>query len=149
MNRKNHYLLTYLERHNASRAFNDKDPISLDQCKEESIYMELFYGLNSQLSPENLCCDGELRGRALATKRKLLNGAWMDLEKIAGVQFEDDDARIYTYQEKRLDEHECPECRYTAHRKNIEVPVPWMGDVTFNCPNCGDFKIKASDLRRE
>lgn len=149
MNRKNHYLLMYLERHNVSRSFNGKDPITLDQCKEEKIYMELFYSLDCQMSPENLCCDGELRGRELETKRKRLNGAWVDLEKIAGVQFEAEDERIFAYHEKRLDEHECPECGYTSHRKNIGIPPPWLGDVTFNCPNCGDYKVKASDLRKE
>ena len=36
--------------------------------------------LASALSPENLCCDGELRGRALQVKTKMLQGAKKDLE---------------------------------------------------------------------
>jgi len=149
MNRKNHNLLRYLEQYNSYRRFNDQEPVTLDQCQEEKVYMALFLALNCQLSPENLCCDGELRGRALQSKARMLNGAWEDLQKISGRIFEVDDEAIYAYEEKLLDEHDCPECGYTGYRENPEVPVPYEGEVTFHCLNCGNFKIKASVLRGE
>jgi len=40
---------------------------------------ELADRLASALSPENLCCDGELRGAPLRRKAKLLNGAKAEL----------------------------------------------------------------------
>lgn len=68
MNRKNHYLLQYLTQINR-HPFSDEPPITLDDCQKEEVYMDLFLGLSNQLSPENLCCDGELRGRLRSPKR--------------------------------------------------------------------------------
>jgi hypothetical protein len=45
---------------------------------------ERFLSLSSQLSPENLCCDGELRGAALKRKEADLRRQWHELEKEAG-----------------------------------------------------------------
>jgi hypothetical protein len=39
----------------------------------------LLDALESALSPENLCCDGELRGKALQQKSRMLNGAKREL----------------------------------------------------------------------
>jgi len=36
--------------------------------------------IEGDLSPENLCCDGELRGAKLQTKARMLNGAKAELE---------------------------------------------------------------------
>jgi len=38
--------------------------------------------LECDLSPENLCCDGELRGAALRAKAAKLNGALKELNKL-------------------------------------------------------------------
>ena len=38
--------------------------------------------LESALSPENLCCDGELTGRALQQKARMLNGAMRELNTL-------------------------------------------------------------------
>lgn len=43
---------------------------------------ELRDALENALSPENLCCDGELRGRALAAKSRMLNGALRELQAL-------------------------------------------------------------------
>jgi|APFre7841882630_1041343.scaffolds.fasta_scaffold364363_2 hypothetical protein len=40
--------------------------------------------LDSALSPENLCCDGELRDRALQQKSRMLNGALRELRALEG-----------------------------------------------------------------
>lgn len=41
---------------------------------------ELLDSIECDLSPENLCCDGELRGAALQKKARMLNGAKRELE---------------------------------------------------------------------
>jgi len=43
---------------------------------------QLASRLLSALSPENLCCDGELRGAKLRAKANLLNKAKADLEAL-------------------------------------------------------------------
>jgi len=43
---------------------------------------ELANRLLSALSPENLCCDGELRGAKLRSKSIMLNTAKADLEAL-------------------------------------------------------------------
>lgn len=50
-----------------------------------------FQSLACALSPENLACDGELRGRALATKAKRLRGEWSKLEKAVGRRVSEDE----------------------------------------------------------
>jgi hypothetical protein len=43
---------------------------------------QLHDELESALSPENLCCDGELHGRALQQKSRMLNGAHRELRAL-------------------------------------------------------------------
>lgn len=45
---------------------------------------DLLRSLDADLSPENLTCDGELRGAQLRTKERMLKGAKGDLLKLAG-----------------------------------------------------------------
>ena len=133
MNRKNHYLLQYLEQYNRmSRLFGEKPPITLEDCKREEVYMDLFLGVNNQLSPENLCFYGEM-----------LNGAWHDLSKLTGTSFEEDDRRLFEYADKKREERDCPQCGHTSHMVYDSFSD---GKITFNCPNCGDYKVNTSDL---
>ena len=46
------------------------------------VKLELAKQLLCDLSPENLCCDGELRGARLRTKAQMLNAAKADLEAL-------------------------------------------------------------------
>jgi hypothetical protein len=50
-----------------------------------------FSSLAGQLSPENLSCDGELRGRALQTKANRLRREWAALEKQVGRKVTEDE----------------------------------------------------------
>jgi hypothetical protein len=43
---------------------------------------EILDRLECDLSPENLCCDGELSGAPLRAKAKKLNGALAELEAV-------------------------------------------------------------------
>jgi hypothetical protein len=42
--------------------------------------VEAFLSLENALSPENLCCDGELRGSALTAKKAKIDNLWKALE---------------------------------------------------------------------
>lgn len=44
---------------------------------------DLLSSIEADLSPENLTCDGELRGAALREKERMLNGAMRDLLALA------------------------------------------------------------------
>lgn len=47
---------------------------------------DLLSSIEVDLSPENLTCDGELRGAALRQKERMLNGAMRDLLALAKCQ---------------------------------------------------------------
>lgn len=75
----NRYLTQYIERKNFTRAlFNEAeiDPANISPKEAR----ELLDSLEGDLSPENLCCDGELRGAALRAKTKMLTEAKKALE---------------------------------------------------------------------
>lgn len=70
----NQYLTQYIEQKNRwRRVFNQSqiDPSNISPAQARGLLDEL----ECDLSPENLCCDGELRGAALRTKAKMLNEA--------------------------------------------------------------------------
>ncbi len=55
----------------------------MDLSKLDNILAQkLFDMLEGELSPENLCCDGELPYAQVKVKARLLNGAVKDLEKL-------------------------------------------------------------------
>jgi hypothetical protein len=75
-------LTSFIERENAfaeifSRPTFDPKSLSQEDCQT------LLDRLDSQLSPENLTCDGELRGADLKSKARYLIGARDDLESYA------------------------------------------------------------------
>lgn len=123
------FLSVWLNRRNQwAERIVGQDVYSLNDCKREDVYMKLFLALDSELSPENLTCDGELSGRELRNKQAFLEGAWKDLESIAGVGFELEDKRIYEYGKSV---RECPGCGYDGHLSAVPN--------VYNCPNCGQF----------
>ena len=52
------------------------------KCLSVDDRARLREALDSALAPENLCCDGELRGRALQQKSRMLNGALRELRAL-------------------------------------------------------------------
>jgi hypothetical protein len=56
----------------------------------EALWAE-FNRLSNELSPENLCCDGELPPAAVRRKHKALMKEWAALEKKAGCKVSEDD----------------------------------------------------------
>ena len=74
-------LTAFVARHNLhASVFGGKQLDVLNLSVEDRA--KLLDALDSALSPENLCCDGELRGRALQQKSRMLNGALRELHAL-------------------------------------------------------------------
>jgi hypothetical protein len=59
----------YVEHKNRWRAIFNQKPLSLLNARDRQ---DIANGLDSELSPENLTCDGEVRGQALRDKQRYL-----------------------------------------------------------------------------
>ena len=75
-------LQKYLKAHNDWQALFDKEPIAIPTNRQEC--KPLFARLAADLSPENLCCDGELPYAQVEIKARHLNACWKELEGIFG-----------------------------------------------------------------
>ena len=53
--------------------------------------MEKFSALSGRLSPENLCCDGELSKTEVKRRLAQINREWKALEKIIGRKMSEDE----------------------------------------------------------
>lgn len=71
-------LRRYVEQKNFWVRFRNQSPMDASALTPTQI-RDLFESLQCDLSPENLCCDGELRGVALKRKSAMLNGALREL----------------------------------------------------------------------
>ena len=76
-------LATFVAQQNFHASLFGRSPMDVAQLTPAD-REQLLGALESALSPENLCCDGELRGRALQQKARMLNGALRELRKLAG-----------------------------------------------------------------
>lgn len=73
----------YIEQQNTYAGWFNKDLYPAPALFTEAQIQDLADELEGSLSPENLCCDGELRGAKLRTKSKMLYGAKADLYRLA------------------------------------------------------------------
>lgn len=73
------HLKKYIDQKNVWRRFSGKPEMRIEEINLKEAN-DLFRSLAADLSPENLTCDGELRGRALQEKSAMLKGAVKDLE---------------------------------------------------------------------
>lgn len=73
------HLQDYLNEKNRWARFAGRKEMRIEDINQQAAD-ELFRSLGCELSPENLTCDGELRGRALQRKAAMLKGAVRDLE---------------------------------------------------------------------
>ena len=71
-------LTIYVERVNAMNAIFKQPQIDLTNVTEE-VAQDLFDRLDGDLSPENLCCDGELPRAQVQAKAKLFHAAGKEL----------------------------------------------------------------------
>lgn len=72
-------LTDFVEQENRWGAIFNRAPLSLAIAKDRQ---EIANRIDSQLSPENLTCDGELRGAAVQRKYKMLTTAAAQLLKV-------------------------------------------------------------------
>lgn len=79
----------WLGQRNKFRSIFGSKPLPMPTTPEEC--KPLFDILAGELSPENLCCDGELPRNQVIKKKRELDGAWADLEKIYGGSVSEDD----------------------------------------------------------
>lgn len=63
-----------------AKLFGDTE-INVNNIDEEAA-QRLFQKIDGDLSPENLCCDGELSMAQVRRKAKMLRGTIADLEKL-------------------------------------------------------------------
>jgi len=83
------YLKQYVDDYNSWNTIFGAEPISIpttpDECKS------LFSRLASELSPENLTCDGERPPSEVKAQAKYLWGVWAELEEIFGREVNEDE----------------------------------------------------------
>lgn len=77
------YLKQYVDQKNLwsklmNRPLLDPENLTGSQVRE------LLDSIDCDLSPENLTCDGELRGAKLQAKARMLRGAQIELESVYG-----------------------------------------------------------------
>jgi hypothetical protein len=70
-----------------------RSPVTEDEI------MEYLSGLECELSPENLTCDGELGGRQIQARKAAINACWRALERRLGRTVTEDD--VYAWYMKR------------------------------------------------
>ena len=75
-------LQAYIKQKNWFRQLMKEPAISFPLTANQ--VQDLALDLRCDLSPENLCCDGELKGVALAKKSQMLNTAQAELKAYAG-----------------------------------------------------------------
>jgi hypothetical protein len=73
------YTKQYVEQRNFYNKLFKKPLLDADKLTTQQV-KELLDSLEGDLSPENLTCDGELRGAALKKRATMLNGAKRELE---------------------------------------------------------------------
>jgi len=75
------YLTAYVaQRNRYATLFGNKVMDATNLSMDDML--KLADSLECDLSPENLCCDGELRGAALTQKSTMLYGARSELEAL-------------------------------------------------------------------
>ena len=73
------HLNEYISQKNRWKRLTGKPELRIEAINQREAE-DLFRSLACDLSPENLTCDGELRGSALQRKAAMLKGAVRDLE---------------------------------------------------------------------
>ena len=72
-------LTQYVKERNAIRAMFKQRPLSLNNAQDRQ---QLAEDIDCALSPENLTCDGELRGAAVDRKYRMLTRCARELQKL-------------------------------------------------------------------
>jgi hypothetical protein len=79
------HLKDYVDQKNWVRRMFKRPELDVSNLSAQDV-QDLLESIEGDLSPENLCCDGELRGAALRRKAAMINGARTELERMAVVR---------------------------------------------------------------
>ena len=83
-------LQKYIDAHNAWEAIFNKAPIAFPSTTDEC--QTFFARLATDLSPENLTCDGEIPYAQVDIKARHLRACWSELEVIYGREVDENEA---------------------------------------------------------
>lgn len=76
-------LAQYVDQHNSWQKIFDKAHVDIDINNMSKLQADdLIRKLDSEMSPENLHCDGELTHSQVQTKYDHLMGVWQDLRSV-------------------------------------------------------------------
>ena len=76
-------LAQYIDQHNSWQKIFDKAHVDIDINNMSKLQADdLIRKLDSEMSPENLHCDGELTHSQVQTKYDHLMGVWQDLRSV-------------------------------------------------------------------
>ena len=78
----NKHLTSYVDQKNWVRRLFKQPALDVNNLSALDV-QDLLSSIEGDLSPENLSCDGELRGAALRRKATMLAGARVELERRA------------------------------------------------------------------
>ena len=78
----NKHLTSYVEQKNWVRRLFKQPSFDVNNLSALDV-QDLLSSIEGDLSPENLSCDGELRGAVLRRRATMLNGARTELERRA------------------------------------------------------------------
>jgi len=90
--------MSYLQKRLDWKRFFDKEA-QLPKTKEEC--QSWFIQLVSELSPENLSCDGELSRGQVQAKLRTIKAEWKELEEIYGEPVSEDQAENWMFKSIR------------------------------------------------
>ena len=79
------HLKAYIESENFLKRFMSQPEFRIEVL-DQTMADELFSSIECDLSPENLCCDGELSDNEVRTKKRMLDGAHAQLLKMGFVE---------------------------------------------------------------
>lgn len=74
-------LTKFLDQINWMCQFTKQDPILMENI-DAKVAKDLYHRIDGDLSPENLCCDGELPPAQVRVKERMLRGAARELEQM-------------------------------------------------------------------
>ena len=78
------HLASYVEQKNWVRRMFNQPELAASNLSTGDV-RDLLLSIEADLSPENLTCDGELRGARLRTRRAMLEGAQKELKRLSTV----------------------------------------------------------------
>lgn len=75
-------LKAFCEQQNFWRRLSGKPDYDINNLTQADVN-DIVETLDCNMSPENLCCDGEISGAQIARRRRMFTGAYTEISKLA------------------------------------------------------------------